>query len=149
MKVPLDSEDLVDILEGQKKEAIAGEDFRAADALKQQIDRLRRSYDEVMVLQRQKSDAVKKEDFAAAPRLKNEIDQVLNVERSSDERPLPLPLHQIEGKKSDPWQGTKSRKTNLMTNPMTHRHASDPSGRRFRDPPARPPARPRPARPVR
>jgi centrosomal protein CEP104 len=85
--LPLDSQDLVEILEGQKKEAIAREDFSRAEALKQQIDRLRRSYDRVMELQRQKSEAIKKEDYVTAQRLKNQIDQLLNPQQASEEPP--------------------------------------------------------------
>ena len=72
-----DGTDLLEDLERQKKEAVMREDFKTAQALKQQIDRLRKSYDQVMQLQRQKNEAVQHEDYATAQMLKNEIDVIL------------------------------------------------------------------------
>jgi centrosomal protein CEP104 len=70
--------DMLDILERQKKEAVLREDFRKAEALKQQIERLRRSHDQIMRLHREKTEAIQREDYATAQRLKLEIDSLLN-----------------------------------------------------------------------
>lgn len=77
-----DTTDMLESLERQKKDAVAREDFKAAEALKQQIDRLRRAYDQVMQLQTQKNEAIAKEDYVTAQRLKNEIDYLLSGERN-------------------------------------------------------------------
>jgi hypothetical protein len=135
-QLPLDSADLLDILERQKKEAIAREDFRAADALKQQLDHLRRSYDQVMFLQRQKSEAIKNEDYATAQRLKNEIDQLLNGHQPREEHPLsnrpdedqPLPRREQPEEEPDDPPPPRPR---LRRKPVSP-HAPPPPARRPR-----------------
>lgn len=73
-----DSSDILEQLERQKREAVEKEDFKRAEVLKKQIERLRRAYDQVVVLQQQKKDAIAREDFVTAQKLKAEIDYLLN-----------------------------------------------------------------------
>lgn len=80
--------DLLEQLERQKKEAVAKEEFKKAESLKQQIDRLRRAYSQIAQLQQQKNDAIAHEDYATAQRLKNEIDFLLKGEVSQPQQPL-------------------------------------------------------------
>ena len=71
------AKDMLEQLERQKKEAVAKEDFKQAEMLKQQIERLKKAYDQIAVLQKQKNEAVAREDYATAQTLKNEIDFLL------------------------------------------------------------------------
>jgi hypothetical protein len=76
--VATDWSDLLDQLERQKKDAVQREDYAAAEQIKQQIDRFRRSFDQVTQLQKEKNDAVQREDYATAERLKNQITALLS-----------------------------------------------------------------------
>lgn len=72
--------ELLEQLERQKRDAVAKEEFKKAENLKQQIDRLRRVYGQVTQLQQQKNEAIAHEDYATAQKLKTEIDFLLNGE---------------------------------------------------------------------
>ena len=129
-----ESGDLLEDLERQKKEAVMREDFKTAQALKQQIDRLRKSYDQVMELQRQKNAAVQNEDYTTAQMLKNEIDALLgNPVRS--EQPLPRGKPQIPPPEPTP-----------MSMPMPHPEEEPikPAKRRREPPPPAPEPEPEP-----
>ena len=73
-----DSNEMIASLERQKAQAVAREEFKEAEILKQRIDRLRRVSDQITALQRQKAEAVSKEDYSTAQRLKAEIDSLIN-----------------------------------------------------------------------
>ena len=73
-----DSNEMIASLERQKAQAVAREEFKEAEILKQRIDRLRRVSDHITALQRQKAEAVSKEDYSTAQRLKSEIDTLIN-----------------------------------------------------------------------
>lgn len=73
-----DGSDMLELLERQKREAVQKEDFKKAELLKRQIDRLRRAYDQIVVLQKQKREAVEREDYGAAQKIKSDIDMLLN-----------------------------------------------------------------------
>lgn len=83
-----DSNDILDQLERQKREAVDKEDFKRAEVLKKQIERLRRAHDQVVILQQQKKDAIAREDFVTAQKLKAEIDYLLNGQEQQREQPI-------------------------------------------------------------
>jgi len=82
--------DMLDQLEKQKKEAVSQEDFKRAEQLKRQIDRLRRAYDQISALQAQKKEAIAQEDYVTAQKLKNEIDYLLNGEKNRESNSNPI-----------------------------------------------------------
>ena len=110
--------DLLEQLERQKKEAVAKEEFKKAESLKQQIDRLRRAYSQITVLQQQKNDAIAHEDYATAQRLKNEIDFLLRGEISQPSQPQQVPqqMQQPPQRNQQSFQTTSNQKQKYPSN---------------------------------
>jgi len=81
-----DIEQLIDLLERQKKDAVLREEFAEANNIKAKLSHLKDKRDELVQLQKAKADSIQKEDYDAAREYKRRIDALMGDD-FNDNRP--------------------------------------------------------------